>query len=353
MTKFIGFLCAFALAAAAQQANSRYIPQKDSSYIDADGTAHITRVVPVPKTLSPEAQKVLSRRISDVSRHESLSESRAKTDRWQQAAGAASRRLYPVDIREGKIAGVPVRIITPLSIPPAKRDRVLINVHGGGFVVDSGSLTETIPIANLTKTEVIAVLYRLAPEHPFPAAVDDAVAVYRALLKTHRPQNVAVYGTSAGAILTGEIAVKLRQLHLPLPAALGIFSGFGDFFHQGDSRAIFGLNGLSGPLAPPSKTISEHAYVGSASPTDPVLCPMYADVRGFPPSLFITSERDMLLSGTINLERKFLRAGVDAHLVVFDGLPHAFWNVPRLPESQEADRIMARFFDKYVGRKGL
>ena len=96
-----------------------------------------------------------------------------------------------------------MRIVTPLTIPPDKANRVLINVHGGGFVVDSGSLTETIPLANLTRTKVVAVLYRLAPEHPFPAAVDDTVAVYKELLKTYRPKNIGLYGTSAGAILTG------------------------------------------------------------------------------------------------------------------------------------------------------
>lgn len=348
MIKIAGIFFVSALVVAAQQ-NSRFIPQQDSSYIDANGTAHVTRVVPIPKTVSPEAQAFLARRISDAPRHETIAERRTNTNRWQESAGAAFRKVYPVNIKSGKIAGVPVRIVTPLSIPANKRDRVLINVHGGGFVVDSGSLTETIPIANLTQTKVIAVLYRLAPEHPFPAAVDDAVAVYRELLKTHRPENMALYGTSAGAILTGEIAVKLRQLHLPLPAALGIFSGLGDFSKQGDSRAIFALNGLSGYLAPPSASIPEHAYVRSTDPKNPVLSPIYANVRGFPPTLFITSERDMLLSGTINLHRAFLRAGVNARLIVFDGLPHAFWNNVHLPESKEAITFMARFFDQHVG----
>lgn len=350
MIKIAGILFSFALIAAAQQNGSRYTPQSDTSYIDANGTAHVTRVVPVPKTVSPEAQKFLARRVPDTPNHETLAERRAHTDKWQSGAGAESRKLYPVNVEEQKIAGIPVKIVTPLSIPENKRDRVLINVHGGGFNSDSGSLTETIPIANLTKTKVIAVLYRLAPEHPFPAAVDDTVAVYRALLKSYQPQNMALYGTSAGAILTGEVAVKLRQLNLPLPAALGIFSGFGDFSKQGDSRSIFSLQGLSGPLAPPSTANPDTSYIGSTNRKDPVLSPVYADLHGFSPTLFISSERDALLSGTTILHRAFLRAGVDAHLVVFDGLPHAFWNDPNLPESKEADGIMARFFDKYVGR---
>jgi epsilon-lactone hydrolase len=338
--------CSFAFS----QEQPKSIPETDSSYIDANGTAHVTRIVPVPDTVSPEAQKSLARRIPDTKPNESLQERRSKTDTWQNATGKRFEQLYPVHIEEQKIAGVPVRIITPLTIPPEKNGRILINLHGGGFNSDSGSYTETIPVAYMTQTKAIAVLYRLAPEHPFPAAVEDAVAVYKEVIKDHQPKNIAIFGTSAGAILTAEVASKLRQVGLPLPGALGIFSGFGDFAHTGDSRALFALNGLSGYLAPPKPSSStENAYAGSTNPKDPVLSPIYADLKGFPPTLFITSGRDLLLSGTTILHRAFLRAGVDAQLVVFEALPHAFWNNPALPESKEAHQIMARFFDKELG----
>jgi epsilon-lactone hydrolase len=341
----------FAVPTVSAQENSRTVPQDDSSYIDADGTAHVTRVVPVPDTISPEAQRSLARQVSDAPSHETIAERRSRTDTWQAGAGAAFRKLYPVNVEDQVIAGVPTKVITPLSIPENKRNRVLINVHGGGFNSDSGSLTETVPIANLTGTKVIAVLYRLAPEHPFPAAVDDTVAVYKEVLKTYRPENIALFGTSAGAVLTAEVASKLRRLDLPLPAALGIFSGFGDFSKAGDSRAIYALNGFSGPLQPPSKSDKpDNAYVGSTDPKDPVLSPLYADLSNFPPTLFITSTRDLLLSGTTILHRAFLRAGVHAQLVVFEALPHAFWNNPRLPETKEADTFMARFFDRELGK---
>jgi len=287
--------------------------------------------------------------MSDAPLNQTLAERRSRTDAWQAKAGAEFRAMYPVNVNEATIAGVPAKVITPLQIPENKRDRVLINVHGGGFNSDSGSLTETVPIANLMQTEVVAVLYRLAPEHPFPAAVDDTVAVYKELLKTYKPQKIGLYGTSAGAILTAEVAVKLHQLGLPLPGALGIFSGLGDFSQTGDSQAIYSLNGLSGPLTPPRKEPHDSPYVGSTNPTDPVLSPLYANLSGFPPSLFMTSTRDLLLSGTTTLHRAFLRAGVDAQLVVFEALPHAFWNDAQLPESKEADEIMAGFFDKHLG----
>jgi monoterpene epsilon-lactone hydrolase len=228
---------------AAQAANT------DTSYIDADGTAHITRVIPVPSDLSPEAKKSLSRQVSDAPHPQALEERRHGTDLWQNHAGDVSAQLYPANRSESTIAGVPVRVVTPIAgMDP---DRVLLNIHGGGFNSDSGSWTESIPIANLTKIKVVSVLYRLAPEHPFPAGLDDIVAVYKELLKTYKPAHIAVYGTSAGAILTGEVAVRLKQLGLPLPGALGIFSGNGDLSRYGDSLAMYALNGLSGHLDPP------------------------------------------------------------------------------------------------------
>jgi len=345
--------CALTAVVAAQQRRTTPIPESNTSYIDASGTAHVTRVVPVPTTVSPQAQKFLAWRIPDTATHPTVAEMRRGTDAWEAKEGQVSLQMYPVHVVNGQtIAGVPVRIITPLHMPAENRDRVLMNVHGGGFIVDSGSLTETIPIAYLTQTKVIAVLYRLAPEHPFPAAVDDGVAVYKELLKTYKPKNIAIYGTSAGAVLTPEITVKLRQLGLPLPGALGVFSGNGDFARRGDSGAIYGLFGLSGPLEAELDPKVFSPYQVSTPGTNPVLSPLYANLKGFPPTLFVSSERDMLLSGTINLHRAFLRAGVDARLIVFDGLPHDFWNDPRLPESKEADGYMAAFFEKELHLEG-
>lgn len=323
-------------------------PQTNSSVIGPDGTAHVTRVVPVPKAMSPEAQHMLAQPAIDDPTPQPLAVRRSSTDTWQAGAGEAFRKLYPVDVQSATIAGVPVKVITPANIPADHGDRVLINLHGGGFNSDSGSLTETIPVAYLAQTKTIAVLYRLAPEHPFPAGLDDAVAVYREQLKTHKPENIAIYGTSAGAILTGEVAVKLRQLGLPLPGALGVFSGMADFSRHGDSEAIYGLRGFSGHLDLP-KPDSNSDYVGSTDRTNPVLSPVFADLHGMPPTLFITSTRDLLLSGTSSMHRAFLRAGVDAQLVVFEGLPHAFWNDQRLPETKEANEIMASFFTKHLG----
>ena len=337
-------------ATAPQPTTAAEAPNRDTSYIDEQGTAHVTRVVPVPATISTQAQLMLGRAVPDQAPPQSLEERRRLTDEYTALVRKAWDRLCPNQLVEDKIAGVPVRIVTPAGEPQANRDKVLLNLHGGGFNSDSGSYTESIPIAGFTKITVVAVLYRLAPEHPFPAAVDDSVAVYKELLKTYKPDHIVIYGTSAGADLTAEVAARIKQLALPMPAALGIFSGMGDFARNGDSIALYGLRGFSGPLDPPTSQPHDGYYVGGTDARDPILSPIYSDLHGLPPSLFVTSTRDMLLSGTVNLHRAYVNAGVDARLVVFDALTHAFWYDPLLPEAQEANHIMADFFVKQLGK---
>ena len=341
----VGF---FASACGALHGQDVAVPQADTATIDADGTAHITRVIPVPQTLSPEAQKYLAH-LPPLPSAPTLADHRANTDRDRIQRTDLARKLYPVGIHTEMLGGVRCDIIQPRNVAKGQRPLVLINVHGGGFNSDSGSLLEGIPIAYLSGITVVSVYYRLAPEYPFPAAVDDTEAVFKELMKTHKPAQMGLYGTSAGAILTGEVAARLRRDGLPLPGVLGIFSGTGDMSRSGDSAAFFTVRGLAGNLRPPRPGPLLSPYVGSTDPRDPVLSPIFADLRGFPPSLLVTSTRDILLSGTTDLHRALLRAGVNAQLVVFDGLPHAFWYHLDLPETKEALDIMARFFDKQLG----
>jgi acetyl esterase/lipase len=347
------FAVATTLAAqqpARQPTTAEQAPTRDSSYIDAQGTAHITRVIPVPQDLSPQAQESISHQVPDEAPPLSLADRRALQDAGQQRRKAEWSKICPNAAVDTKIAGVPVHIITPEGMPAENNDKVLINLHGGSFNADSGSYSESIPVASYAKMKVVAVLYRLAPEYPFPAAVDDGIAVYKELLKTYKPNHVAIYGTSAGASLTGEIAVRLKQLGLPMPGALGLFSTLDNFAFMDDSWSMYTLRGLAGHLDPPDGSVHDAYYVGSTDVKDPVLSPIYADLHGLPPSLFISSERDALLSSTANLHRAYLRAGVDARLVVFDALPHAFWGDPNLPESIEASHIMADFFVKQLSK---
>jgi len=324
---------------------------KDSATFDADGTAHITRVVPMPLTISTEAQTWLQSLSHTSSGAETLAERRARTDVWRAQDSAEARKLYPVTVAESITAGVRTDLITPLTMPAENKTRVLINLHGGGFNSDSGSLIEGVPIANLAKIKVVSVYYRLAPENPFPAAVDDVVAVYKELLKTYKPRSIGIFGTSAGAILSCEVTVKLKQLGLPLPGALGVFSSLADFSRPGDSRQLFTLNGFPGQLQPADpRHLPDNEYVGKTDRKDPVLSPLYADLSGWPSSLLVTSTRDLLLSETTIFHRALLHAGNDSQLVVFEALPHAFWYHFQLPETREALELMATFLDAKVER---
>lgn len=332
-------------------AQSAAIPQKDSASFDPNGTAHLTRVVPMPTTISPEAQAWLQSLEHTTHGPETLAERRARTDEWRAKDSAEARKLYPVRVESGKIGGVPVDIIMPMLMPDSNQTRVLINLHGGGFNSDSGSIIEGAPIANLAKIKVVSVYYRLAPENPFPAAVDDVVAVYKDLLNSYEPRRIGIFGTSAGAILTAEVTVRLKQLKLPLPGALGVFSGLSDFSRVGDSRQLFTLNGFPGQMQPIEPNhLPDEEYVGKTDRKDTVLSPLFADLHGMPPSLLVTSTRDILLSDTTILHRALLAAGNDSRLVVFEALPHAFWYHFQLPETREALELMARFFEATIER---
>jgi epsilon-lactone hydrolase len=337
---------AFCVSVLAQQ-SAKENTSPDTTTFDADGTAHLTRVVPMPSTVSPEAQRWLASLTQKSIGPETLEQRRAGTDEWRKRQSAEARRLFPVKVEETTTAGVRTDIITPLDIPDANRSLVLINLHGGGFNADSGSLIEGVPICHLAKIKVVSVYYRLAPENPFPAAVDDVIAVYKELLKTYKPEHIGIFGTSAGATLTAESAVKIRQLVLPLPGALGLFSAHPDYSRVTDSLQLYALDGFAGRLSPSDPNHPpDDAYVGKTNRKDPVLSPLFADLKGWPPSLSITSTRDILLSDTAMFHLALLRAGTDAQLVVFEALPHAFWYHFELPETTQALEIMSKFFNE-------
>jgi dienelactone hydrolase len=299
-------------AALAMRARSQSVAADVSTTFDADGTAHIKRAIPVPKTISPESQALM-----------------VSGDRWVPQAGTKERDSFMEKMK----ATYPV------------------DVEDGGFTSDSGSLIESIPMAALTGTKVISVQYRLAPQFPFPAAVEDSTAVYTTALKTHVSRKIAIYGTSAGAVLAAQTAVQIRKNSQPLPAVLGFFSGYVDLARYGDSRFLYGAGGLKdfSAMIEPLKGLGMVPYVGDHDRKDPVLSPIYADLKGFPPTLCMTSTRDHCLSGTADFHRALLRAGVDARLMVFDAMPHAFWYRYDPPESKEALEAQATFLDQHLG----
>lgn len=295
---------------------------------------------PMPATVSPEGRAMTEAMAKAPMPNPMppLAIQRQFVDSLQTTFGDQLLKRYQVRMDVATIAGVPVRIVYPKGVSALGKGPVLLNLHGGGFQLDSGSLTETIPIAAMTGIPVVAVLYRLAPENPYPAALDDALAVYQALVKDRKPSKMAVYGTSAGAVLGGELIARLISVQKPVPAALGFLSGSADLSMSGDSESWM-------PLPTGGKTLAASVapYIGNTPSTDPILSPIHGDVRGFPPTLLLTSTRDALLSATAIFGRALNEKNVDARLVVFDGLPHAFWAYMDIPETAQANTLVANF----------
>jgi acetyl esterase/lipase len=257
--------------------------------------------------------------------------------------GRAKR--FGVDVTKAKIAGVPVKHIQKRAKAGAADPRLLINFHGGGFIVDSGSLTETLPIAGLTGISIVSVMYRMAPEHQFPAAVDDALAVYTDALQRHSPESIGIYGSSAGAILTLQLLARIKVEGLPLPAAAGCFSGGGDLGSVTDCEAF-----LPSILGERSAADTLADYIGKTDRTNPLLSPMHGDLSGLPPMMLMTSTRDQLLSHTVLLDLALRRAGVEVDLRVYEGMLHAFWAWIECPETDAALQTQAAFFEKHLAR---
>lgn len=292
---------------------------------------------PPPETVSPAARKALQN-LPDATGPEDLQAHRAMCAELQRTLGGSQMERHGVRMDESAIEGVPVRIY----LPPARANRpdgVLLNLHGGGFIVDAGSVTENVPVAAYTGMPVISVRYRLAPEHPFPAALDDAERVYRELMARHGASRLILYGTSAGACLCAQLLVRLRERQVPLPRALGFFSGTADLSRRGDAEFFFR------PERDRIPSVEQFfEYVGRHDRSSPQVSPIFGDLEGFPPTLCLAGTRDFMLSQTGLFHQALLAAGVAAQLLVFEAMPHAHWIFLDLPESDQAFRAMARFF---------
>lgn len=257
---------------------------------------------------------------------------------------------YKVIINTEIIAGVTTEIFTPVEgISSANRDRVLLHCHGGAFTAGSRTFShlESIPVAALGHIKVVSVDYRMAPEHHFPAATDDVVAVYKTLLKDYQPENIGLYGASAGAVLSAQTLVRLQQLDIPLPCAVGMIAA-GTTKFVGDSVEIVS-NLFKATEGADLKVGLQLEYYSGANLDNPELTPALCDqfISAFPPSLLVSSTRDFQLSSVLVTHRQLLGLGVEAELHVWEGLDHLFHYNPRLPESEELNRVVVQFFEKH------
>jgi len=280
---------------------------------------------------------------------------RAFYDSYNMALAARARELYPVDIKQELIGGVRTEVITPKGgIAKRNQRRVLVNLHGGAFLwgEGAGGEEESVPIASIGRITVITVAYRQGPEYKFPAASEDVASVYRELLRTYAPANVGIYGCSAGGILTAEAVAWFQKEKLPRPGAIGTFCGSASGF-GGDSVYVAFPLAAQNPLPGAREgTLSFSPYFSDVSVADPFVLPINsADVlREFPPTLLIAGSRDFAISSLFHTQAALTNVGVETELHIWDGMWHAFFIDPDLPESKEVYRVIVDFFDRHLGR---
>lgn len=279
---------------------------------------------------------------------------------WQQALDAPmleattdALRGFTGHVFETTIAGVPVVEVHPATAKPTHG--AIVYVHGGAYTFYSAKarLTSVLPIVARTGVAVVAVDYALAPAARWPIALDQVVAVLRDLAESGRGP-VAVYGDSAGGALAAAATLKLRDLRLPLPEALALWSPWSDIADIGDSYATLAT-------ADTSFRYRRHlanaalAYADAAEHRDPLVSPVYADfVRSFPPVLIQGGTREIFLSNFVRLYRALVDAGQHATLDLYEGMPHAFQAYPAQadsPESRTALAATATFLVEHLHRR--
>jgi acetyl esterase/lipase len=342
-------------------------PDSDSATIDARQNAANAqagprtvpgRSIPLPDTVSPE----LRADIAAPYRLPNWNANPKSAAEWRElvaslaarvaAAQPEIRKKLGVTIESAVIGGVKAFILTPKVVPAANRNRLLVHVHGGGYVYNPGEAgtQEATLMAAYGGLKVISFDYRMPPDYPYPAAMDDAMAVWKAVVKMQKPHNIAIFGTSTGGAMTLAMILRAKHEHLPLPAAIAPGSPWSDLTETGDT---FKTNEWLDNIL-----VSYHGYLSHAASLyanghdlrDPQLSPIYGDFHGFPPAILTSGTRDLFLSLTVLTHRKMRQAGVEAALQVFEGMSHAQYQFdPYAPETKEVFTEIALFFGKHLG----
>ena len=233
----------------------------------------------------------------------------------------------------------------------ASESRVVLYLHGGGYIIGSPRTHRPMlaELSQASKARVLALDYRLAPEHPFPAPVEDAVASYRWLLNEgYDPARIAVGGDSAGGGLTVAMMVQARYVGLPMPGAAVCISPWVDMEGLGDSMET---RAEADPMVmKEGLLLSAKTYLGGSDPRAPLAAPLYADLRGLPPVLIQVGDAEVLLDDSNRLAGVAREAGVEVQMDVWDDMIHV-WHLfaPILPEGKQAILQAGEFIKKHTG----
>jgi monoterpene epsilon-lactone hydrolase len=237
-----------------------------------------------------------------------------------------------------------------VSAPDADPGRAILYLHGGGYVIGSINTHRSLAgrLSRAAKARVLVIDYRLAPEHPFPAAVDDSVAAYRWMLAQGlKPSRIAVSGDSAGGGLTAATLVAIKDAKLPMPAAGALISPWVDMEGIGESMStkdsvdpMVHKDGLLGMAK---------AYLGGQNPRSPLAAPLYADLTGLPPLLIQVGTSETLLDDASRLAERAKKAGVNVTYEPWEHMIHV-WHLfaPMLDEGQQAIEKIGAFVRKHA-----
>jgi monoterpene epsilon-lactone hydrolase len=230
--------------------------------------------------------------------------------------------------------------------PESRVDRVILYLHGGGFCLSETILHKRMvaKLCRLSGFKAYMPFYRLAPEHPFPAGLDDCVASYQWLLSLGiDPQSIVIAGDSAGGALTLSTLGRLRSEEIPLPACAVMISAGTDL--TDDSRSQVDHLELDPLLAWDALELMRVAYLGEANPRDPMVSPVFLDYSGFPPLLFHVGSTELVYDHSTRAAASAQRANVDVRIKVWQGMPHVFQAMGFLPESRVALKEIAAFIN--------
>lgn len=260
--------------------------------------------------------------------------------RWLIAQGVTRTRLAADVSREAVSAdGVGCEWIIPQN---SRTDRVLLYLHGGGFVFGLTPLHLELVAYLAQKMGIrgLMVDYRLAPDHPFPAALDDCVTAYHWLLKQGiGAQNIVVAGDSAGGNLTLTTMMKLRDSGDPLPAAAACLSPLANCADKRNPP-----EGFNDPVLPPKVLeFYTRSYAAHNDPRNPLISPLFGDWQGLPPLLIHAGEEEVLREDALRVEALARSAGVDVRLEIYPRMWHVWQIHPALPQTVQSLDDIARF----------
>lgn len=314
--------------------------------------------VPAPRTISPQARAFLSQRMTaggvpqpaDLSDLEAWRAYIADSNHWLTMGMAANAQAFPAQVITHQLAHTPLYEVVPENLDPALADCAIFYLHGGAFIHGSGMAGAymAMPLAGHARLRTFVVDYRMPPDHPFPAGLDDAVEAYRLVLERFHPERIAVAGGSAGGGLAGSLVLKVRDTGLPMPGAVVLATPEADLTESGDS---FETNIPVEVVLTERLTNTIALYAGGHDLADPYLSPLFGDfTRGYPPTFLNCGTRDAFLSNTVLMHRALRRAGIEAELHVWEAMPHGgFFGAP---EDQEVLTEQAGFIRRRLAPPG-